>query len=288
MRFRWKAALAEPVDGQGSDAAPLRVFWWKAVANFGDALSADACAHVSGRPVVHASAGSCDLFGAGSILQVARRNLEQAREDGVRPWIWGSGMLRPVPSGFLAHARVALVRGPVTAALLGVEADAFGDPGLLAPDIYGTPETRHDRIGLVVHHAHRDDPELAALVAAEPALERVDVGEDAGAVCRQIAACRHVIASSLHGLIVADAYGVPSTWLDPIDQSRLKYIDYGASVGRYLTAPISLGDVPALLGTLNDAPLPYADGIARAREALTTRFPAPLRADTHMASAKTT
>ncbi len=268
-----------------SGAPPLRVFWWKGAANFGDALSADVVAHVSGRAVVHAGPGKCDLFAAGSILQVARRNLKQPRKDGVQPWIWGAGLLHPVTAGFLARTRVALLRGPVTAALLGIEAQAYGDPGLLASEVYGGGEARHDRIGVVVHHAHGDDPELADLLAREPALELIDVSAEAGEVCRRIAACRHVIASSLHGLIVADAYGVPSTWLAPRGQSWLKYIDYAASVGRDMAAPIAVPDIPGLLRNLNDAPLPHARGIARARAALKHSFPAPLRAVPDMASA---
>ena len=101
----------------------------------------------------------------------------------------------------------------------------------------------------------------------------------------KIATCRHVFASSLHGLIVADAYGVPNTWLDPQSQSRLKYLDYAASMGRTMTAPVSLTDVPALMRDLPDGPLPYADGVARCRETLKTHFPAPLRATTEIAAA---
>ncbi len=255
------------------------------MANFGDALSALVTAHVAGREVVHAGPGKCDLFAAGSILQVARRNLKAARADGARPWVWGSGLLAPVRVDFLDNLHIALLRGPVTAALLGIKASGYGDPGLLAPEIAGPTPERRDRIGIVAHHRHADDPALVALLEDEPALERIDVGDDPRAVCRQIASCRHVFASSLHGLIVADAYGVPNTWLDPLDQSRLKYLDYAASVGRDMAAPVSLRDIPGLMKHLSDAPLAYRDGIARARAALTDTFPAPLRAAANMAVA---
>lgn len=257
---------------------PLRLFWWQGVANFGDALSALIVAHVAGRPVVHAGAASCEMLAIGSLLQVVRRKHRQPRSDGVRPWIWGAGVLHAIAPDFVDNVQVALLRGPVTAAILGIKANRFGDPGLLAPLVMGDMPARADRIGLVVHHSQRDDPELAALIAAEPALELIDVGGDALDVCRRVASCAHVVASSLHGLIVADACGVASTWLDPGRQSRLKYHDYAASVGRAMIAPLALGDVPALLrGLKDDTVLAHGDGIERAREALLETFPAALR-----------
>src|SRR5690606_14915863 len=41
-----------------------------------------------------------------------------------------------------------------------------------------------------------------------------------------------IISSSLHGLIVAEAYGVPAVLLDDIDKDYLKYNDYYLSTGR--------------------------------------------------------
>ena len=268
-----------------ADMAPLRVYWWKAKPNFGDALSRDVVAHVSGRMVDHAKPGRCDLFAIGSVLQVARRNLKARRSDGVRPWVWGSGLLAPVAADFLKNLRVALVRGPVTAALLGLEHDRFGDPGLLARETYGPVPERQDVVGIVPHHTHMDDPELTETVARDPKLRLIDVRGTARRVCQQIATCAHVFASSLHGLIVADSYGVGSTWLDPVGQSRLKYLDYAASVGRPMVAPVALAEVRSRMRGLGTGPLPWQDGIDRARDALLTSFPAPLRAATPMATA---
>lgn len=262
-----------------ADISPLRLFWWQGVPNFGDALSALIVAHVAGREVVHAGAASCEMLAIGSLLQVIRRKHGKPRADGVRPWIWGAGLLRAVPADFLDNVQVALLRGPVTAAILGVKTNRFGDPGLLVPAILGDLPERRDRIGLMVHHSQLDDSALAALIAAEPALELIDVRDDARDVCRRVASCAHVITSSLHGLIVADACGVASTWLDPGTQSHLKYHDYAASVGRAMIVPLALGDVPAYLrGLKDDKGLAHGDGIERAREALTTTFPDALRA----------
>lgn len=268
------------MDGSGDDRMPLRLFWWQGVPNFGDALSALIVARVAGRAVVHAGVSSCEMVAIGSLLQVVRRKHAKPRSDGVRPWIWGAGLLRAVPRDFLDNVQVALLRGPVTAAILGIKTGRFGDPGLLTPMILGDLPERHDRIGLVLHHSQLDDPALAALVAGEPALQLIDVRDDALEVCRQIASCAHVIASSLHGLVVADACGVASTWLDPGVQSHLKYHDYAASIGRAMITPLDFGDVPAYVRDLkDDSGLAHKDGIERAREALLETFPAAMRAD---------
>lgn len=264
--------------------APLTLFWWKGVPNFGDALSPAVVAHLSGREVVHAGVAKAEMIAVGSLLQIAARKFANTPpKPEARPVIWGTGLLRPVPASVLEHVDVALLRGPVTAALLGVETNQFGDPGLLVNEVYPAGE-RRDVIGIVPHHTLADDPELHALVASDPAYELIDPRGDAEDVCRRIASCAHVFASSLHGLIVADAYGVGSTWLEPKGQGRLKYVDYAASVGRDLTGPISLADIPAALSGLSSGALVHETGIARARAALKATFPAALMAGTKRAA----
>ncbi|WP_085796380.1 polysaccharide pyruvyl transferase family protein [Falsiruegeria litorea] len=259
--------------------APIKLFWWKGIPNFGDVLSSLVVANVSGRKVTHAGPKGCDLVAVGSLLQVIRRNFSQAVEHRMKPFVWGTGLLHPVPTDFLPNVNVALVRGPVTAALLGVKTRQFGDPGLLTADLIDEIPSVQDRVALVPHHSQVDDPEIQALVRSEPALDLVDPRADALEVCRRIASSRHVIASSLHGLIVADAFGVPSTWLSPGEQSHLKYHDYAASVGRPLISPIEAHEVPGVLSSLKDGTeLTYGDGIARARADLIETFPAHLRA----------
>ena len=261
---------------------PLRLYWWKGVPNFGDTLSALVVAHVSGRAVRHAGPKGCEMLAIGSLIQVMRRNYGEPPPDGRRPVIWGAGLLHPVgTTGFLENVDVALVRGPLSADLLGLRMRAFGDPGLLVADLLGDLPAQADRIALVPHHSMLGDPALAALLEKERALELIDVAGDALEVCRRIAACRHVISASLHGLIVADACGVPSSWMMPGGQQLLKYYDYATSVGRPLDMPLTLAEVPAhLRGLKDDDRLAWAEGVARARADLLTAFPAHLCAQT--------
>lgn len=267
------------MDASDTTPGPITAFWWKAKPNFGDALSQIVTEYAACRPVAHRHAKHCQLFALGSILQVAERNYREAKSTGYKPWIWGSGMMGPVATGFLKHVRVAMVRGPLTASLLGLETELYGDPGLLCADAMPAKGPRTDKTGFLVHHSQLADPRIQAALKQEPSLEYIDVTQDPWTVCERISQCRHVVSASLHGLVVADAYGIPNSWLDPGDHPRLKYYDYAASIGRVMPLPLKLDDLAARVARLPDAPLAYADGIAAAKQRLLDHFPAELKGD---------
>ena len=50
-------------------------------------------------------------------------------------------------------------------------------------------------------------------------------------VC-EIKSAEKVISSSLHGIIISEAYGIPCVWLNDIPDSSFKYEDYYKSTGR--------------------------------------------------------
>jgi hypothetical protein len=263
------------MSGAGSHTTPLRLHWWKAQPNFGDAINPLVVGHLAQREVVHAGPRKADLVAIGSMIQVVKRTHKDPLESGERLCVWGTGLLNPVfGHGFLKHIDVALVRGPITAALLTLELKRFGDPGLLINDVLPFTGIRSDRIGIVPHYSLMEDAELLDLIASDPAYLLIDPREDPAQVCLQIAQCAHVYASSLHGLIVADAYGVPNTWITPSGQSWLKYLDYAASIGRRdMMAPLNLDEIK----THEPVPVDYSNGITAAREALYESFPARLK-----------
>lgn len=50
----------------------------------------------------------------------------------------------------------------------------------------------------------------------------------------ELCSCDCVISSSLHGLIIAEAYGIPTLWVkfsDEINGDDFKFYDYYASIG---------------------------------------------------------
>ncbi|MFG1836153.1 polysaccharide pyruvyl transferase family protein, partial [Micrococcus luteus] len=106
------------------------------------------------------------------------------------------------------------------------------DSTLLAPRVFGTP-ARVPRIGVIPHLSHRGS-EWVERLRADNRIEVIDVRRSPHTVCRQIGACMAIITSSLHGLIVADAYGVPAVWGLPTPillGSDHKFRDHHTAIG---------------------------------------------------------
>lgn len=206
---------------------PLRLYWWNKAPNFGDALSREIVAHVSGRPVSWAPEQQAEIFAIGSIMWHARKGVVKRAAETPPPVIWGTGCMEPIRADWLSGADVTALRGPLSAGVLGFGPVPFGDPGLLAPLLTG-PVERGDDIGLILHHGQPQEP--------RPGYRLIDMrSTDVPGVLRQIASCRTIVSQSLHGIIVADAYGIPNTLLPPDGIHRsawFKFFDYFASVGR--------------------------------------------------------
>lgn len=268
---------------------PLRLFWYRKVQNFGDAISPYVTRYVSRRAVVWVPRAEAELFGIGSLMEMVANGHQMPRPDGVRPWVWGTGCMTRTLPRFQDNVRFALVRGPVSAEILGLDADGHGDPGLLIADALDDWPERGDRIGLIPHFSKIGDPGWAGLLADHPALTLIDVTDpDPLKVARRIASCAHVISSSLHGLITADAYGIPNTWLDPAGNHvapQLKFRDYARSVGRRLFDPLPIREIPVALSRGLPDEVDYLDGILASKSALLDSFPNALKSRPKMQGA---
>lgn len=201
-----------------------RAFWYDGIANFGDALTPWLLGR-AGIIAIHSRPASAELVGAGSILEMLPADFDGA--------IWGSGLLRDAPVA-LPNARILAVRGRLTADRLGApDATVLGDPGLLVSTFMKRPRTRW-RLGIVPHHMHENDPIWEAIRTQAPNQTRViDVRRGPTAVLSEIAACDFVLSTSLHGLITADAFGIPAVWArrEPdLWGGRFKFLDYESAV----------------------------------------------------------
>ena len=202
-----------------------------------------------------------ELIGVGSIIDAVHRRKRRSPFSsklqnfvdiarGKRPFlrtskelhVWGSGFLDPDssavwPQKLIFHS----VRGPLTRARINQPLLPLGDPGLLLPLMWPKPATSTAMVTIVPHYTTHS-AFLAKLRSSLPKHWRVvDVLGSPADIARAIASSEFVISSSLHGIITADAYGVPSCSMAPDTQirgGRFKFQDYAAFRGRGLYGPV--------------------------------------------------
>lgn len=122
----------------------------------------------------------------------------------------GTGYGRVPDSALTRNWDIRFVRGPNTAAALGVGAEkAITDPAVLISDLDEFRDIpKSDRTVFVPHHKTISRHDWAS--ACEKAgLDYVSPKGDAKTVIRKIAAAQRVIAESLHAAIIADTFRVP-------------------------------------------------------------------------------
>lgn len=227
--------------GKKMEEGQVALEYWTKRVNLGDALAPVIyewmlkrypAAELDGRA---AGGGQVHLMTVGSILNMGTFDAA----------VWGSGVLsfdvlKEVyeKSGY-RKLDIRAVRGPLTGKILrnaGYEVPGvYGDPGTLMPLIY-QPEKQEPTVPYTIIPHYLD---VASCVAE--GYDYLDIlTDDYRSFIDRIAASRLVISSSLHGIILAEAYGVPSILLNypennplnahPID--LLKYYDYYFSTGR--------------------------------------------------------
>lgn len=165
--------------------------------------------------------------------------------------IWGAGamyggerILKEKPKKVLA------VRGPLTRDYLlsqGVDCpEIYGDPALLLPTIYQPNVTKKYRLGVIPHYIDFDSNYLSLLREdSEVKIIRLRGYQDWKHVINEICECEFIVSSSLHGLIISDAYNIPNKWIKlsgRIMGGDFKYMDYFMSVKRKDQQPIIVQD----------------------------------------------
>lgn len=189
----------------------MKVYWWRPVNppfNFGDELGAIILRKL-GYKIKRVSIKKADILLTGTILDMA----EERNNDAV---VIGSG------SGYthesIHNFRVLAVRGALTASNLKVSVP-LGDLGLLASRIWEKQPEKYG-IGVVRHYVDKDEYPFADIV--------IDATEAPETVIKKISSCRVILSSSLHGLIVADSYGIPNMRIarDDVITGNWKWLDY--------------------------------------------------------------
>lgn len=225
-----RALLGEDLADAGASTYPhVELNYWQpnGWVNFGDELSRTIVALIlatTGRTLQDQTSRPRQLLAIGSIMHYARPGAT----------VWGTGINgdRPLWRAGLLNLDVRAVRGPLTRQLLiesGIDAPAiYGDPALLLPGLLGGRFDGVTKKGTVyIPHLSQTTPS-----DLPTGLSVVDPRAGWNKVVRAICEAEFVLSSSLHGLIVADAFGIPSRHVAVPNMSPFKFEDYYLGTGR--------------------------------------------------------
>ena len=216
--------------------------------NFGDELSYYILCELTGKTIANYSAIfhriKCnDILFIGSLVEYFTTP---------NSIVWGSGAICGDIPLKNKPRRVCAVRGRYTRQYLlshGVDCpEVYGDPALLLPLVYEPKVEKKYKIGLIPHYVDKNNPLFLRLLELDTHIKLIsfsDYDEDWHSVIDLINECECIISSSLHGLIIADAYKIPNLWVkvsDDIIGGNFKYHDYFSGVGRTIEEPIVLCD----------------------------------------------
>jgi len=227
--------LLSPCFAEGFAKQGLPLYYWQQqkFVNFGDYLSLKLVERIVGSDVeIYKKKffkSEQKLLAIGSILYFAN-------QDDV---IWGAGTngKRTLKSDYsFTNLDIRSVRGPLTRKFLmetlGIEEcpEIYGDPALLVP--YFFPEykkSEHPKYDFIVIPHYSEE----YLFPKNERFEVVYPTESLFSIFEKITNSQFVISSSLHGVIVAEAFGIPARYLRVTENEPiLKYDDYYISTNR--------------------------------------------------------
>lgn len=204
--------------------------------NFGDELVPDILRWISCDEVEHVSKQTENkvlCIGSGLVNEnvLAKNDI-----------IWGYGARYEREISIPEGVQWLAVRGPKTQKLFPeVCPEIYGDPAILMPYIY-TPKILEKTysVGIIPHYVDRSLFNNLSTFKPDSSVLIIDVTQPHEDTIDQINACEIIISTSLHGCIVAEAYGKPAAWIQVSDRilgAHFKFNDYLQGSGRSETDP---------------------------------------------------
>jgi pyruvyltransferase len=198
---------------------------WFRHRNFGDTLTPVILEHFSGKRV-RFSKRPGKMLAVGSVI-------DRAKDGDI---IWGTGLIRdeqlPLP-----NVSAFAVRGPLTARNCRLQTEIYGDPAILLPLLYNPRKEKKHRVGVIPHYVDKD------LVRGEHV---INIEAPWRQIIDSVLECEKIVSSSLHGIIAAEAYGIPAEWKlfsNRIIGGEFKFHDYLLGTGRKAQPP---GELPPI------------------------------------------
>ncbi|MEM6677555.1 MAG: polysaccharide pyruvyl transferase family protein [Pseudomonadota bacterium] len=206
-----------------------------AYVNVGDALSPVLASFVSGRPIrrIPFRALVPRMTAIGTVGQSISGGRTEVWGTGCSPWAnpLAGDDRRPYTPPPETTLRLHATRGPFSAHLLSggtAPVIPYGDPAMLLPHFYAPKIRPRCELGVVLHLSELADrtfeahpkPGLAryTLEAGDQSVRLITMVAPPGAEAvrakiDELLACRRIVSTSLHGVAIAEAYGIPCLYL---------------------------------------------------------------------------
>ena len=220
----------------------IPTYWYRS-ANFGDRIAPYLVEKISGYKTVYVGNDNMEIEHialVGSLLDTTPLS---------NTHVWGCGFA--YESGHTYQPKVIhAVRGALSRQRYlanDIECpEVYGDPAILLPKYYSPDIQKKFRLGIIPHTEDYINV-LARYSNLYADTLIINLSDSVEAVIDQILSCEKTISSSLHGLIVSHAYGVPSRWVEFSD----KVIGQGFKFRDYFTT-VSADEIPIDLRAMPD------------------------------------
>lgn len=232
----------------------INLTWWKGKNNnnWGDALNPFLAKLISGKDINH-----IELNDTSNILRISMIGSILNSINNENLIVWGSGFIAKTNNLSKPPKRICAVRGRFTRDLLlnqGYDCpEIYGDPALLYPNFYSPKIHKKYKIGILPHYIDYNH-EWVKKVKSNKEVLVINILEGINKVVDDILSCDCIISSSLHGIIAADSYNIPSLWVEFSDKvigNGFKFRDYFSSVNRIDTTPIKIDTTTKLADIMN-------------------------------------
>lgn len=202
----------------------VNIHYWSEKKNLGDAISPILVKYAAEQKNIDIDKQvnqTRHLYAVGSILTAGCQDCT----------VWGSGLLNTRILNRLKNRKLDIraVRGPLTRMILMdygfAVPEVYGDPAILMPLIYNPDVEKKYKVGVITH--------MNELKVEDDRFHTINIlTDDYETFIRELKQSELIISSSLHGIILAENYGVPAILLKP-KMDMLKYYDFYFGTNRF-------------------------------------------------------
>ncbi|MDQ0206987.1 polysaccharide pyruvyl transferase family protein [Alkalicoccobacillus murimartini] len=220
------------------------------IGNMGDLLNELIVEELFGYEITHSNKWKCETTGIGSSLNAFFPKKSEVVGSFPKKLVksfygrlqaplqvWSTGFINYSDEDHISirsNVNIAAVRGELSRQrlekILNRNLDVpTGDGGLLASELVKNKATKKYKVGIIPHFKEKNEQKFFDLLNNYNNSTLIDLTIDPLTVVEQIGECETILSSSLHGLIVADSFGIPNkrlTYTNNLMGDGFKFNDY--------------------------------------------------------------